>query len=157
MIASLDRIEVLILKKLLEDGRASYKAIAKEAQLTDVAIRKRVDSLKRRGIIKAIRAEINYEILGFEKPVYIQLRTEVSKTKDILKRIESFEHVLEIHQVLGEYNLLVKVVLPDLSAVKEFVERIGAIDGVLDMKTLIVLEEIKKTTTLPSSVMQKRF
>ncbi|MCX8189609.1 MAG: Lrp/AsnC family transcriptional regulator [Candidatus Diapherotrites archaeon] len=157
MIASLDRIEVLILKKLLEDGRTSYKAIAKEAQLTDVAIRKRVDSLKRRGIIKAIRAEVNYGVLGFEKPVYLQLRTELAQTKDVLKRIESFEHVLEIYQVLGEYNLLVKAVLPDLSSVKDFVERLSSISGVMDMKTLVVLDEVRKTNTLPASVMQKRF
>jgi len=157
MIASLDRVEVLILKRLMVDGRTSYKAIAEEAQLTDVAVRKRVDSLKRRGIIKAIRAEIDYEVLGFEKPVFLQLRTELSKTKDLLKRIEAFEHVVEVHQVLGEYNLLVKAILPDLASVKDFVERLGALDGVLDMKTLVVLDEIKKSTTLPASVMQKRF
>jgi DNA-binding Lrp family transcriptional regulator len=157
MIASLDRIDVLILKRLIEDGRASYRAIAEEAQLTDVAIKKRVESLRRRGVLEAIRAEINYEVLGFEKPVFVQLRTEVSKNKDLLKRIEAFEHVVEIYQVLGEYNMLVKAILPDLSSVKDFVERLGSLDGILDMKTLVVLDKIKKSTSLPASVMQKRF
>ena len=157
MIASLDRIDVLILKKLIADGRVSYRAIADEAQLTDVAIKKRVDSLKRRGILEAIRAEINYEVLGFEKPVFVQLRTELSKNKDLLKRIETFDHVVEIYQVLGEYNMLVKAILPDLAAVKDFVERLGSLDGVLDMKTLVVLDRVKKATSLPASVLQKRF
>lgn len=157
MFAVLDRIDFHILKKLMEDGRISYRAIAEETQLTDVAIKKRVESLKRKGVLAGIKAEINYEVLGFEKPIFIQIRSDLSKTKDLLKRIESFEHVMEVYQVLGEYNLLVKAVLPDMKAIKEFITRLGSLDGILDIKTLMVLEKIQKRDTLPASVLQKRF
>ena len=157
MIVALDRIDFHILKKLVEDGRISYRAIAEETQLTDVAIKKRVESLKRKGVLAGIKAEINYDVLGFEKPVFVQIRSDLSKNKDLLKRIENFEHVMEVYQVLGEYNLLVKAVLPDMTAIKDFIERLGSLDGVLDIKTLVVLEQLQKKNTLPASIMQKRF
>ena len=55
-LVSLDKIDHIILKALLEDGRASFSAIARETKLTDVAIKKRVESLKRRGVIDSIRS-----------------------------------------------------------------------------------------------------
>jgi DNA-binding Lrp family transcriptional regulator len=48
MIQQLDRIDHVVIARLIEDGRTSFSAIAKETNLTDVAIKKRFESLKRR-------------------------------------------------------------------------------------------------------------
>ena len=156
MIVSLDKIDYQILKRLIEDGRTSYRAIADETELTDVAIKKRVDALKRKGVIASISANLDLSVLGFEKPVFAQVRTDLSKHRDVLKKVESFEHVAEVYQTMGEYNMLLKAVLPDMESTKEFLERLGSLDGVLDMKSMIVLDKVKSTNSLPSTVLQKR-
>lgn len=156
MIVSLDKIDYQILKRLIEDGRTSYRAIADETELTDVAIKKRVDALKRKGVISSISANLDLSVLGFEKPVFVQVRTDLSKHKDILKKVKSFEHVAEVYQTMGEYNMLLKAVLPDMESTKEFLERLGSLDGVLDMKSMMVLDKAKSTNSLPSTVLQKR-
>jgi len=51
---SLDKIDNKIISMLLEDGRTSFSAIAHEVNLTDVAIKKRFERLKRKGIINSI-------------------------------------------------------------------------------------------------------
>ena len=152
---SLDKIDYLILKALIEDGRTSYSNIAKETRLTDVAIKKRVESLKKRGIVSSITAEINYNALGFENPIYVQIRSELSKNKDLIKKIESFDFATELYQVLGEYNLLAKLVLPSLGDAEKFIEKLGSLDGIIDIKTLVVLSKLKKSNSLPGSVLQK--
>jgi len=156
MIVSLDKIDFQILKRLLEDGRTSYRAIADETELTDVAIKKRVDSLKRKGVIASISANLDMGVLGFSKPVFVQVRTDLSKHKDVIKKVESFEHIFEVYQTLGEYNLLLKAVLPDLESTKDFISRLGSLDGVLDMKSMMVLDSSKPGHILPSTVLQKR-
>ncbi|MEM0360309.1 MAG: Lrp/AsnC family transcriptional regulator [Candidatus Diapherotrites archaeon] len=156
MISSIDKIDYQILKRLIEDGRTSYRAIADETDLTDVAIKKRVDALKRKGIISSISANLDLSVIGFEKPVFLQIRTDLSKHKDVMKKLESLEHVNEVYQVMGEYNLLLKAVLPDSPSTKEFLDRLASIDGVLDMKSMVVLEKVKSSNSLPSTVLQKR-
>ena len=156
MFVSLDKTDFQILKRLIEDGRTSYRAIADEAELTDVAIKKRVDALKRKGVISSISANLNLSVLGFSKPVFVQVRTDRSKHKDLMKKVAGFEHVFELYQTMGEYNLLLKAVLPDLESTKDFIERLGSLDGVLDMKSMMVLERSKASTSLPSTVLQKR-
>ncbi len=154
---SLDRVDHIIIKKLLDDGRASFSSLAKDTNLTDVAIKKRVESLKRKGVIKCISAELNYKVLGFENPIFVQMRSEISKNKDLTKKLNSFDFVVELYQVLGEYNLIAKLVVQDLESAERIISQIGTIDGILDLKTLVVLSELKKSKSLPSQTFQKTF
>ncbi len=152
----LDKIDRKILEFLIEDGRASFSKIAKETKLTDVAIKKRIERLKMKGIIKGISAKINLKSLGYENPIFILLRTELSKSKDVIRKLQQNDYVIELYQVLGEYNLLAKVVLPNLEQAEKFIEKIGLIDGVIDAKTQVILSEVKNRISLPSQVFQKR-
>ena len=155
-LVSLDKIDHIILKALLEDGRASFSAIARETKLTDVAIKKRVESLKRRGVIDSISVDLNYKALGYENPIFVQIRSEVSKHKDIVKKLNEMDFVLELYQVLGEYNLIAKLIVPNLETAEKFISQLGLIDGIIDLKTMVVLSELKKAVTLPSKTFQNK-
>jgi len=152
----LDKIDHIILQALLNDGRASFSAIARETKLTDVAIKKRFESLKKRGVIDSVSVDLNYKVLGYENPIYVQLRTDVSKHKDIIKKLSSMDFVIELFQVLGEYNVLAKLIVPNLESAERFINQLGLIDGVIDLKTMVVLSEIKKTKTLPANTFQNK-
>ena len=155
-LVSLDKIDHIVLKALLEDGRASFSAIARETKLTDVAIKKRVESLKRRGVIAGISVDLNYKALGYENPIFVQIRSEVSKHKDIIKKLNEMDFVLELYQILGEYNLIAKLIVPNLETAEKFISQLGLIDGIIDLKTMVVLSELKKAAALPSKTFQNK-
>ena len=152
----LDRIDHKIIERLLIDGRMSFSSIAKEIKLTDVAIKKRFERLKKRGIIKSINASLNLKLLGYENPIFVQIRSEMSKTKDVLKRLRELDYVLELNETLGEYNILVKIVVPSIDNASDFVEKLCAMDGVMDTKTLVVMKEVKNSSSLPAMPLQKK-
>lgn len=156
MAASLDKIDNIILKALLLDGRASFSAIARETKLTDVAIKKRVESLKRKCVIQSISVDLNYKALGYENPIFVQMRTETSKQKDVLRKLAAMDFVLELYQVLGEYNLIAKIIVPNLESAEKFINQLGLIDGVIDLKTMVVMAEQKQSRTLPSMPLQNK-
>ena len=84
------------------------------------------------------------------------MRTEISKNKDLVKRLKEIDYVIELYQVLGEYNILAKIVVPKLDVAEKFIEQLGFIDGVLDIKTLVVMTELKRSNTLPTFSLQKK-
>ncbi len=157
VLVSIDKIDNRILQALLADGRVPFSQIAKEVNLTDVAIKKRVESLKRRGVIDSIAVNLDYKVLGFENPVFIQIRSELSKQKDVVKKISEMENIVELFQVLGEYNLLARVLVKSLAEAETVIGQLGTIDGVVDVKTLVSVQQLKKTNSLPSSTLQKHF
>lgn len=152
----LDKIDLRILQNLLEDGRISFSSIAKDVGLTDVAIKKRFERLKRRGVVSSICANLDLKVLGYENPIYVQIRSEISKNKNLVKRLKEFDSIVELYQVLGEYNLLAKLVVPNLEVAEKFIESLGTLDGVLDIKTSVILSELKKTNSLPIFSLQKK-
>lgn len=152
---TLDKIDHKIIRVLLEDGRAPFSQIAKEVALTDVAIKKRLDRLKRKGVVNSITADLNLKVLGYENPIYVQIRSEIGKNKDLVKRLNEMDFVVELNQVLGEYNLLAKLIVPDLESAEKFIEKLGVLDGILDIKTSMVLRELKKSNALPTHSLQK--
>lgn len=154
--SALDRIDLLLLRRLLEDGRASFSQLARETNLTDVAIKKRFERLKRQGVIHSVTAELNLDVLGFSKPTYVLLKTEPGKNKQIVKRLSEFEHVVEFHELMGEHAFLLKMVAPDLQHTKRYLDELGVVDGVREIRSLPVLAEIKKTNALPPTPFQKR-
>ena len=145
-----------ILSHLLADGRTSFSAIAKDVALTDVAIKKRFERLKRKGIIDSISANLDLKSLGYENPIFVQLRSELAKNKDLVKKLKEFDSIVELHQSLGEYNFLAKVVVPSLDSAEKFIESLSTLDGVLDIKTTVILSELKKTSALPAFSLQKK-
>lgn len=156
LVVPLDKIDHIILQALLLDGRASFSAIARETKLTDVAIKKRFESLKKRGVIDSVSVDLNYKVLGYENPIFLQLRTDVSKNKDIIKKLQGMDFVIELYQVLGEYNLIAKLIVPNLDSAEKFISQLGLIDGVIDLKTMVVLSDVKKSKTLPASTLQNK-
>jgi len=156
MPVSLDKVDLVILKNLLKDGRSSFSSIAKQINLTDVAVKKRVEGLKRKGVISGINASLNFKALGFENPIFVQIRSEIGKNKDLFKKLNELDSVVELHQVLGEYNLLAKLVVNDLNSAEKAISKLGLLDGVIDLKTLVVLSELKSGPVLPFAAIQKK-
>lgn len=156
MLVSLDKVDLIILKNLIDDGRSSFSSIAKETSLTDVAIKKRVEALKRKGVINSISVDINFKALGFENPIFVQIRSEISKNADLIKKLSELDYVIELYQVLGEYNLIAKILVNDLDNAEKIINKFGLLDGILDLKTLVVLSELKKSKSIPSSSLQKK-
>jgi len=153
---SLDKIDLKIIQHLLDDGRASFSHIARDTKLTDVAIKKRVERLKRKGIIHSVSANLNLKVLGYENPIFVLMRTELSKNKDVVKKLRAFDYVIELYNVLGEYNLMAKLVVPNMDNAEKFIERLGLLDGVIDAKTQVILSELKKSSALPTQALQKQ-
>ncbi|MEK6821439.1 MAG: Lrp/AsnC family transcriptional regulator [archaeon] len=154
---NLDKVDLLVLRRLLEDGRASFSQLARETSLTDVAIKKRFDRLKRMGVIHGVSAELNLNAMGYEKPVFVLVKTEPGKNKQIVKRFGELENVVEFHELLGEHAFMLKMVAADTTHVKRFLDDLGKIDGIRELHSLPVLAESRKTNAFPSAPFQKRF
>lgn len=153
----IDKIDKYIIEQLAINGRVSFANIAKDINLTDVAIKKRLDRLMQRGIIKSITAEIDYEILGFNEKIEILITIDPSKQNEILKKLKEMEDIKEVVEVTGEYNVLVRVMALDKSDLKMLLDNIFKIDGITKASILTLLKEHKNSKNLPRKILQTTF
>ncbi len=153
----IDKIDKYIIEQLAENGRVSFANIAKEINLTDVAIKKRLDRLFQRGILKSITAEIDYDVLGFSEKVELLITIDPSKKNEIISNLKENEDVKEIYEVTGEYNLIVKIMAIDKNDLKIILNNIFKIDGLSKISMLTMIEEHKKSKNLPRKILQTTF
>lgn len=64
--------------------------------------------------------------------------------------VKELNDVLECHAVTGEADYLLRVMVPDLAALSEFMmHKLLRLPGVRSVKSNVVLQGIKRTTCLP--------
>jgi len=153
----IDKIDKHIIEKLITDGRSSFANIAKEINLTDVAIKKRLERLKQKGIIKNIYAEVDFNKIGFSEIANLLISIEPPKQKEIEKKLIDNTDIIQVTEIIGNYNYLVKIIAEDKVDLKSVLDNIYKIDGIRNINVLSVLKEIKNTKNLPSKVIQTTF
>ncbi|MDD5502124.1 MAG: Lrp/AsnC ligand binding domain-containing protein [Candidatus Thermoplasmatota archaeon] len=69
---------------------------------------------------------------------FVLIRTTPTKEFAVYKKLDSMPEVKDRHALFGEYDLIIKVQTNDETELGTFVvNKIRAIDGILDTKTLI--------------------
>lgn len=150
----MDETDCRILNILRKNARISNKELAQRVNLSPSTALERVRKLYRDGVISGCETRINCAKLGLGLTVLISLTTD-EKLCDhhVAKELVDFPEIVEIYDISGEANYLLKVVTSDTKTLHELMNRIGRIDGVKSSKTTLVLgmfkEEISPEITIP--------
>ena len=70
----IDAVDKRILNHLLDNGRDSYREIAKKMRLSPATVMKRVRALESKGVIKSYSAVLDYDKLGYDIHIIIDVR-----------------------------------------------------------------------------------
>ena len=136
----LDETDKKILQELGKDARMSYTDLSKELKLSDVAVRKRIDKLLKKGIIKGFSVDIDHKKLGRPFHAFLLLKCIPTEAEGVIESIQRTDHILNIYPSLGSYDLLLEVVCRDIDELKSLTEEnIGNLRGVTEVRTLVVV------------------
>lgn len=134
----LDSVDKKIIEILKENGRISYTELAKALGLSDVGVKKRVEKLVSDKVIRKFTVDINYEKLG--KPITALVLIRGKLDDQLISEIVSHQEVIEHHRTLGEYDLVLKVVMENINSLQDFVQKfIGGKEEITEIRTLVVL------------------
>jgi DNA-binding Lrp family transcriptional regulator len=122
--------EKLLLEILQKDARISEASLAKMLNTSEDNVRKKIEELKKAGIIKAFRTYVDWEVRGDEFiTAYIDVKvTPEVKTgfSDLGNQLAANEKVDEVTVASGEYDLLIKIKGKDIKDISTFVTEILA-------------------------------
>lgn len=143
--SELDRTDRRILNILKEDGRISYRKLARKIRVAESTARKRVVRLKENGVIKRITIELNPTKLGKTVTAFITVYPIPTRSVEIIKEVTNLDEVSESFYLSGRCGMLLKVFFSDIPTLNEFVAKIRSIPGIMGINTCIVLETINKS------------
>ncbi len=140
----MDEADIDILNELRVNARITNRKLAEKVHLSPSAVLERVKRLRASGVLKEFVARIDNSAAGYNLEVFIELKLERNLRGDsITKALIEFPEILEIHDVAGDCDYILKVVARDSNALRDTMRRIGAIPGVLSSNTKLVLGTFK--------------
>ncbi|MBW2984660.1 Lrp/AsnC family transcriptional regulator [Candidatus Woesearchaeota archaeon] len=140
----LDDLDKNILSVLLDDSRLSYRQIAKKTGVSVATIMNRVNSLSKEGIIKKYTALLDYEKLGYDVEVMIEVRIAKGKLIEVEKQIATNPSVFAVYDMTGDFDAVILARFPNRRKMDSFLKKIQTLDFVERTNTRIILNIIKE-------------
>jgi len=138
----MDEKDKKILKMLSEDARIPVVEIAKRIGISDVAVRKRIKKLEKKGIIEGYTIKTNFKTIG-----YIVSLTGFDVEKDavlnIIEKLKTKKYVHAIYLTTGDHMVIASVWAKDSSQMAKYHKEMEKIHGVKKVCPAIILEKVK--------------
>jgi len=120
---TLDAIDKKLLFLLQNDCKKTTKELSLKLDLSVTAVYERIKKLEREGIIEKYVVLINRSKVEKGFVVFCHLKL-IQHTKEFLINFESevvkLKEVLECHHVSGDYDYILKILVKDMEAYREF-------------------------------------
>ncbi len=151
----IDEKDLAILSQLQQDSTITNAELAKQVGLSPSACLGRSKRLKENGMIKQFVAVLDEQKVGLEIVtfVFVTLQPHDRKTtEEFLDAIRRIPHIMECYNISGNYDYLLKILAPSISAYRNFViDTLIEVPGVGKVETTVVLSSEKLSHQLPLS------
>ena len=137
--STLDDVSRAIVEQLQTDGRKSYSDIGRAVDLSEAAVRQRVQKLIESGVMQIVAITDPLQ-MGFNRQAMIGIRTtgDARAVADELATIGAAEYVVP---TAGSFDIMVEVVCNDDSDLLDLLNgTIRTIPGVVDTEVFTYLQ-----------------
>lgn len=142
-----------ILSELQQDSRLTMQELGERVGMSSSACWRRVKNLEDTGVIDRYAAIASTRKAGFglSSIVHVSLmRHEQKNVDNFVREVLRRQEVLECFATSGEADFHLRVVVEDIDAYNAFLDDfIFSLPGVSQVRSNIVLKEIKSDTALP--------
>ena len=153
VVVDLDRTDKAILRALQRDASVSNVALSAKVHLSPPACLRRVERLKRAGLINATVALLNPRALGAGMLVLIGVvldRSTPESFADFEKAAVKISGCMECHVVTGEFDYFMLVRTADGDSFNRLhAEQLLFLPGVRQIRSFMVLKQVLSTTQIP--------
>lgn len=150
---NLDRTDLKILQALQAEGRLTNQTLAARVALSPSACLARIRQLEGAGVISGYHAHIVVEHVRPTLMILAEIVLQRHNSAEFARfesAIRNIPEIVEAAQVSGQFDYLLKVIVPDIRAWREVAGRLQDSEaGVEKVFTHIVLKEAKAFSGFP--------
>lgn len=148
----MDKIDQKLLELLQTDSKQTNKELSSKLDLSVTAVYERIKKLERSGVIHKYVALVKKEKVnkGFVAFCHVKL---IQHSQEYVvkfeKEVTNLPEVLECYHISGDYDYLLKVLVKNMEAFREFmVEKLTTINHIGSTHSMFMISEVKHTTAI---------
>ena len=140
----IDETDVSILNILRNNSRLSAREIAKNLKLSTATVIKHINSMEKERVIRKYSAILDYDKLGFDVQVIINLNISKGKLFEVERKIANHPSIFALYDNTGGSDATVIAKFKNRRAMDNFLKRIQSYPFVERTETKLILNTIKE-------------
>jgi len=142
----LDDTDKEILKILSRDGKRSHRSIAEDLNKSAITVKRHIDELEKKEIIRNYSITINYEKLGYDFIALIELTISKGEMIKVEEQIGNEPNVFAVYDITGTYDAVILARFKTRQELNELVKKINSYEYIVRTNTHLVLNIVKEGT-----------
>lgn len=139
----MDELDRRILDHLREDARTSFDAIGTAIGLSASAVKRRVDRMKARGVIRRFTVDVDPAVDEHATEAYVELFCRGTVSPSELKRaLAGIPEVVDAGTITGEADAIVRIRSRDVPSLEQALERIRLTPNVERTRSAVLLSRL---------------
>ena len=137
----LDEINLKIIDILSRDSSTRFVEIARRIGISDATVHMRVRRLIATRIIRKFTISVNNCRIGYNHLAFMGINVEPGFAEEVVLGLSNVETVLEIHEIHGRFDLILKIRAKDLDEMRDVVvNKIRTLPHILEIELMTVLK-----------------
>ena len=143
-LGGLNELDQKIVRLLIQNARMSYSEIGQLVGISRVAVKMRIQSLEKRGVIEEYTAIINPQKISGAVSCYFEIETKPESFAQVTEILRKNETITQIYRVTGKNKLHVNAVAESGEELEQLMEEvIDPLPGVISSSCNMILSRIK--------------
>ena len=139
----IDATDMKIIRLLQQNGRMSNTDIAKKAGVSETTVRYRMLRLTKEDYIQIV-AMIKPVKLGFGIEGSIRIKADIKAIDSVTEKLKNVDSLYFVARSIGNYDFDTEYYVKSTTDLKELIDTINAIDGVLETDVSTILDYVKE-------------
>jgi len=141
----IDQKDRRIIEILQRNARTPNTEIAKMLGISESTVRKRINDLESKGVIKKYTAVVDPSKIGYNTVTILGVDVDPTKFLDVARELAKLPETKYVATSTGDHMIMAEIWTKDGQALAELISnRIGKIEGVKRICPAIILEKIKE-------------
>lgn len=139
----IDATDMKIIRLLQQNGRMSNTDIAKKAGVSETTVRYRMQRLTKEDYIQIV-AMVKPVKLGFGIEGSIRIKADIKAIDSVTEKLKNIDSLYFVARSIGNYDFDTEYYVKSTTDLKELIDTINAIDGVLETDVSTILDYVKE-------------
>lgn len=141
----IDKLDKRILEEYQKDASKTYEALAREVGKPASTVFSRIKQMKDSGVIRGVIPLVSPVAVGKPTTAWIKISLDINTDCcDFADEVAKDRNVMEVHEIAGEWDILLKVKVKDNLALHDLTKQISHLPGINNMESLIAFKTVKE-------------
>jgi len=140
----LDEIDRKLLQELLKDSKRSQRELAKAIGVSTATVINHISRLESAGVVKDYTVMVDWERLGYELTVIIEITVSRGKLLEVEKAISKLPYICAVYDITGEIDSIAVAKFKNRQELSEFPKALLGMPDITRTNTHVVLNTIKE-------------